>query len=172
MLFCYKIKDITTKVLWWSSWAHRSSWCIRLICSSSHSFLFRLPRTWHLMSNSVDVSRKALEAHPTGEHGSCSHFLWESELFICLCFFVRFIIFFLFHVLCSLYFLCIAVIPKLRSFWLLFQVRILVSLVSLCSLVIIKDFFLSPILPSHYSPPFSLLAYFSPSSLSHILIFF
>ena len=41
------------------------------------------------MSNSVDISRKADDAYPTGAPGPCSQFLMESELLIYFCFFVR-----------------------------------------------------------------------------------
>ena len=85
-------------------WIHTFQWFLissnLTFCSPCHSFLFRLlfARTWHFMSNSAGVSRKA-DVYSTGAPGPCSRFLHDPGLLIYFCFYERVIL--TIHVLCA-----------------------------------------------------------------------
>ena len=70
--------------------------------STCHSLpvLFRLPRTWLFMNNSLGVSRKAEDSYSTRTPGPCFQFSVESELHIWFCYFVYMILVTLCSVLC------------------------------------------------------------------------
>ena len=94
----------------WSSLWTRGSLLCEPICSTCNSFpfLFRLPRTWHFISNSAVVSRKAKDGYPSDAPGPCSHIFFFAEFELLFAFVSLYMIFSSFHVLC-----CVCISPFL-----------------------------------------------------------